>query len=61
MEALEQELISENQIKFFLGYTGWSQEQLDGEIKSNSWITVNDIDIKTLIKTTKINPFGKTV
>lgn len=33
-----------------MGYTGWSQEQLDGEIKSNSWITVNDIDIKTLIK-----------
>ena len=50
LEALEQQLVSENQIKFFLGYTGWSQEQLNGEIKSNSWITINDIDIKTLIQ-----------
>ena len=50
LNALKLNLIFENQIKFFLGYTGWSQKQLDGEIKSNSWITVEDLDIKTLVK-----------
>ncbi len=28
-----------NKIKFFLGYSGWSQGQLDEEILENSWIT----------------------
>jgi putative transcriptional regulator len=50
LKALEQNLIAENQIKFFLGYTGWSQKQLDGEIKTNSWITVKNLDISTLVK-----------
>jgi putative transcriptional regulator len=28
-----------NKIKFFLGYSGWSQGQLDEEVLENSWIT----------------------
>jgi putative transcriptional regulator len=28
-----------NKIKFFLGYSGWSQGQLEEEILENSWIT----------------------
>ncbi|MBC8046114.1 MAG: YqgE/AlgH family protein [Fimbriimonadaceae bacterium] len=27
-----------NKIKFFLGYSGWSEGQLDAELKENSWI-----------------------
>ena len=27
-------------IKFFLGYSGWSAGQLEGEMKENSWITL---------------------
>ena len=50
LSALEKDLIAKNQIKFFLGYTGWSQKQLDGEIKTNSWITVKNLDISTLVK-----------
>ena len=30
--------ISENEVKFFLGYSGWSEEQLEEEIQTNTWI-----------------------
>lgn len=28
-----------NQIKFFVGYSGWSPNQLDSELKLGSWVT----------------------
>jgi putative transcriptional regulator len=31
-------LITENQIRFFVGYAGWHPKQLDREIKENSWV-----------------------
>lgn len=30
--------IKENEIKFFIGYSGWAEEQLDDELAVNSWI-----------------------
>lgn len=33
-------LIEENNIKFFLGYSGWEAGQLDNEIKEGTWLTV---------------------
>lgn len=30
--------IKENDIRFFLGYSGWSENQLTNEIKQNAWI-----------------------
>lgn len=30
--------IREDNIRFFLGYTGWDAEQLENEMQSNSWI-----------------------
>lgn len=38
---IQENLISNEEIKFFLGYSGWSEKQLDDEIKENSWV-VND-------------------
>lgn len=29
---------SENEIRFFIGYSGWSAQQLENEIASNSWL-----------------------
>lgn len=29
-----------NKIKFFIGYSGWSEGQLDNELKENTWLTV---------------------
>ncbi len=30
--------ISENEVKFFLGYSGWAESQLKEEIEANTWI-----------------------
>ena len=30
--------ISANEVKFFIGYSGWGEQQLDEEIKDNTWI-----------------------
>ena len=32
--------ISPNRIKFFIGYSGWTEGQLDNELKGESWLTV---------------------
>ena len=34
-------ILSTNEIKFFLGYSGWGPEQLGGEIEQNSWAVHN--------------------
>lgn len=41
--AIEKGLITESEVKFFLGYSGWDNVQLVGELKENSWI-IQDID-----------------
>jgi putative transcriptional regulator len=43
--ALNNELISENDIRFFLGYSGWTKNQLEREINSKSWfVSENDYE-----------------
>jgi len=38
-----------DQVKFFIGYSGWSPGQLDDEISENSWL-VTEADIKQIMK-----------
>ena len=38
IKLINEKKISKDEIKFFLGYSGWSKKQLYNEIKSNSWI-----------------------
>lgn len=33
--------IDYNKVRFFLGYSGWSNGQLDGELEGKSWLTVS--------------------
>lgn len=45
--------IAPEQVRFFVGYSGWSPEQLQTEIKSQSWF-VTDID-KDLVMNTEVD------
>lgn len=40
-ELVEAGELKNNEIKFFLGYSGWDKGQLDDEIASNSWFVAN--------------------
>lgn len=38
---LQNDLAQPNQIRFFVGYSGWDPGQLDNEISENSWIVAS--------------------
>ncbi|WP_462265949.1 YqgE/AlgH family protein [Mucilaginibacter sp.] len=40
--------LTSDEIRFFAGYSGWSQEQLEGEIKENSWLVADRYHIDNL-------------
>ncbi len=42
IDLINQKMISEDDIRFFLGYSGWSSLQLDQELSSKSWIVVSN-------------------
>jgi len=37
-ELIASKKVAENEIRFFLGYSGWVEKQLVGELKHNSWL-----------------------
>ncbi|QNM86759.1 YqgE/AlgH family protein [Polaribacter pectinis] len=44
-DLLNNNLLNESDIRFFLGYSGWSKNQLEDEMNQNSWfIADNDFD-----------------
>ncbi len=47
--------IFKNNIRFFLGYSGWEAFQLEQELKSNSWIVNKNNLEKEIIGTQSIN------
>ncbi|KAF0130113.1 MAG: putative transcriptional regulator [Bacteroidetes bacterium] len=49
-ELLKLGLIGKDQIRFFLGYAGWSPSQLDEELKNNAWV-VSETNLRSLFKT----------
>jgi putative transcriptional regulator len=51
-------LIQKDTIRFFLGYSGWTSNQLDEEIESNSWI-LSQNNFKSAILKTPSTEFWK--
>jgi putative transcriptional regulator len=51
--------VSKDQVRFFVGYSGWSPEQLEQEIKSNSWF-VTTVP-KELVMNSDMNDLWKTI
>jgi putative transcriptional regulator len=51
-DLIEQEQISEGDIRFFLGYSGWDTDQLAEELISNSWILTKNIYKASIIEKT---------
>jgi putative transcriptional regulator len=50
--------LSSNQIRFFLGYSGWDKQQLENEIINNSWNVINN-EYKENILTVETESFWK--
>lgn len=48
---IETKQISSEDIKFFLGYSGWTTGQLDEEMKENTWIVSNQVDAELIFET----------
>jgi putative transcriptional regulator len=40
MELLKEGTIAPTEIRFFIGYSGWSNGQLEGEMEEKTWLTV---------------------
>ena len=47
--------LSDNDIRFFLGYTGWENKQLANELLSNTWIVTTNIYKKSIIEKNDVN------
>ena len=48
VEMINHSKIKKNEIKFFLGYSGWEKEQLNNEIKDKSWILSKNENIEKI-------------
>ncbi|MGB1104100.1 MAG: YqgE/AlgH family protein [Crocinitomicaceae bacterium] len=44
-------VIQEGQIRFFLGYSGWVEKQLEGELKRNAWLVADIADEHEIMDT----------
>ncbi|WP_203295589.1 YqgE/AlgH family protein [Luteirhabdus pelagi] len=49
LELLSDNQLSEDTIRFFLGYSGWESEQLEQELELNSWVVIPNNDKNDII------------
>nr|WP_299340049.1 YqgE/AlgH family protein [Allomuricauda sp.] len=58
VELINNQTITEQDIRFFLGYSGWASCQLDEELLSNSWVVVKN-EYESAILEKSSNAFWK--
>lgn len=51
LTVLEGDLISKEDIKFFVGYSGWAPGQLKNELELNSWIIYRNVSVNQIFDT----------
>jgi putative transcriptional regulator len=49
LDLINTDQISEDDIRFFLGYSGWAEQQLDDELESKAWVVTENIYDKDII------------
>jgi putative transcriptional regulator len=49
IDLINENKISKDDIKFFLGYSGWDEQQLDSELQSNAWLVSENIHDNDII------------
>lgn len=54
-------LLTKEDIRFYLGYTGWDVEQLDYEIEDKYWIKANNLDYDTIFTSPSKNIWKKAI
>jgi len=54
-ELINSKALNNNDIRFFLGYTGWENQQLANELHSNTWIVTANIYKKSIIEKNGVN------
>jgi putative transcriptional regulator len=47
-KALQENLIQSDEIRFFIGYSGWKAKQLESEIENNDWIIYDTNELNVL-------------
>jgi putative transcriptional regulator len=58
---IETDQLNPFDIKFFLGYSGWSQGQLDEELKAESWIVSDRLSEELIFETPSEDMWKKTL
>ncbi|MBI9054514.1 MAG: YqgE/AlgH family protein [Bacteroidales bacterium] len=58
-ELINEGIVKSTQVRFFLGYSGWSPQQLEEEIQNNAWL-VTEVDSKKIMSADK-NIWKKTL
>jgi len=53
--------LNADEIRFFTGYSGWTPQQLDNEIKEDSWIVTNQLNPDTIFSPNDENSLWREV
>lgn len=53
--------LNADEIRFFAGYSGWSQEQLEDEIKENSWMVADKYNAEILFSDEEHNMWKEVI